>query len=75
MKELAEYVVKHIVSYPESVQVTEVEDADRMILRLEVAPEDKGKVIGRDGKVAQAIRSLLRIGSVKNGTKVVLEIV
>ena len=75
MKELAEYVVKHIVSHPESVQVTEVEDADRMILRLEVAPEDKGKVIGRDGKVAQAIRSLLRIGSVKNGTKVVLEIV
>lgn len=75
MKELTEYVVKHIVASPESVKVTEVEDADRIIIRLEVAPEDKGKVIGREGKVAQAIRSLLRIGSIKNGTKTVLEIV
>jgi len=75
MKELTEYVVKHIVAAPESVKVTEVEDADRIIIRLEVAPEDKGKVIGREGKVAQAIRSLLRIGSIKNGTKTILEIV
>ena len=46
-----------------------------MVLRLEVADEDKGKIIGRQGRVAQAMRVLLRVAAVKSGTRAVLEIV
>ena len=46
-----------------------------MVLRLEVAPDDKGKVIGRQGRVAESIRTLLRVAAVKQGTRAVLEIV
>ena len=75
MKELVEYIVKSIASHPEDVNVT-VEDEDgRVVLRLEVAPDDKGKVIGRQGRVAQAIRVLLRVAAVKQGTRAILEIV
>ena len=75
MKELIEYIAKSLASKPEDVKVTkEVEDG-RVILRLEVADEDKGKIIGRQGRVAQAMRVLLRVASVKNGTRAILEIV
>lgn len=75
MKELVEYIARTIASNPDAVKVTEVEEDDRLVLRLEVAPEDKGKVIGRQGRVAQAMRVLLRVAAVKNGTRAVLEIV
>jgi len=75
MKELIEYIAKSLASRPEDVVVTEEVDGDRVILRLEVAEEDKGKIIGRQGRVAQAMRSLLRVSAVKNGTRAVLEIV
>ena len=75
MKELVEYVAKSIVSSPDDVRVTEEEENGRVILRLEVADEDKGKVIGRQGRVAQSIRVLLRVAAVKRGTRAVLEIV
>ena len=55
--------------------MTEVEEEDRIVRRLEVAPDDKGKVIGREGRVAQAMRTLLRVGAVKRGVRAVLEIV
>ena len=75
MKELVEYIAKSIASYPDEVKVTEVEEDGRVILRLEVAPDDKGKVIGRGGRVAQSIRVLLRVAAVKQGTRAILEIV
>ena len=76
MKELVEYIAKSIASHPEDVKVTEEEEADgRVILRLEVAPDDKGKVIGRQGRVAQSMRVLLRVAAVKQGTRAILEIV
>ena len=76
MKELVEYIAKSIASHPEDVKVTEEEEADgRVILRLEVAPDDKGKVIGRQGRVAQSMRVLLRVAAVKQGTRATLEIV
>jgi len=75
MKELIEYIAKSLASRPEDVVVTEEVDGDRVILTLEVAEEDKGKIIGRQGRVAQAMRSLLRVSAVKNGTRAVLEIV
>ena len=75
MKELIEYIAKSLASKPEDVRVTEEIEEGRVILRLEVAEEDKGKIIGREGRVAQAMRVLLRVAAVKNGTRAVLEIV
>ena len=75
MKELVEYIAKALASKPEDVVVVESEEDGQTVLRLEVADEDKGKIIGRSGRVAQSIRSLLRVAAVKEGTKVILEIV
>ena len=61
MKELVEYIAKSLVDDPSQVEVTEVRRANSVILKLEVAQEDKGRVIGRNGRVANAIRSLLRV--------------
>ena len=75
MKELVEYIARSIASQPDEVRVSEEVDEDgRIILRLEVAPEDKGKMIGRQGRVAQAIRTLIRVAAVKRGTRATLEI-
>ena len=75
MKELVEYIAKALASKPEDVVVVESEEDGQTVLRLEVADEDKGKIIGGRGRVAQSIRSLLRVAAVKEGTKVILEIV
>ena len=76
MKELVEYIAKSIASEPDEVKVTQQDDGDgRVTLILEVAPDDKGKVIGRQGRVAQSIRVLLRIAAVKRGVRANLEIV
>ena len=76
MKDLVEYIAKSIASKPDEVTVTEeTNDEEVTLITLEVAPEEKGKVIGRQGRVAQSIRLLLRVSAVKNGTKAILEIV
>jgi hypothetical protein len=75
MKELIEYIARSLASNPDAVRVTEIVEDDRVILRLEVATEDKGKVIGRQGRVAQAMRVLLHVAAVKDGTRAMLEIV
>ena len=75
MKELIEFIAKSIVDKPEEVKVTEVPGEDGIILRLEVAPEDTGKVIGKDGKIANAMRTLLRVAAIRKGTRATLEIV
>ena len=76
MKDLVEYIAKSIASKPDEVTVTEeTNDEEVTLIKLEVAPEDKGKVIGRQGRVAQSIRLLLRVSAVKKGTKAILEIV
>ena len=74
MKDVVEYIAKGIVAYPEEVQVLEEDDDGLIILRLEVAPEDKGKVIGRQGRVAQSIRALMRVAAVKEGSRAILKI-
>ena len=74
MMELVEYIAKAIADQPDAVKVTEIEEEDRVIIRLEVALEDKGKVIGRQGRVVQAMRTLLRVAAVKKGTRASLEI-
>ncbi|HJO60521.1 MAG TPA: KH domain-containing protein [SAR202 cluster bacterium] len=75
MKELIEYIAKSIVSYPDDVVVSssEKDDGDVAYI-LQVHPDDKGRVIGRQGRVAQSIRSLLRVAAIKNGLHVSLEI-
>ena len=75
MRDLIEYIAKSIVNSPDEVKVTEDEEGGRIVFRLEVSPDDKGKVIGRNGRVVQSIRLLLRVASVKKGTRAVLEIV
>ena len=74
MKELIEFIAKSIASQPDMVVVTEEEEEDQIRLILEVADEDKGKVIGREGRVAQSMRTLLRVVAVKQGYRVTLEI-
>ncbi len=74
MKELVEYIARSIASHPDDVRVVEEREGDRVILRLEVADQDKGRVIGRQGRVAQSIRVLLRVAAIKQGTRAVLEI-
>ena len=76
MKELLEFIVRSIASNPDEVKVTESreDNGNKVLLQLEVPPDDKGKVIGRQGRVAQSIRTLLRVASIKNGTRAVLEI-
>ena len=74
MKELVEHIARAIATHPDQVKVTEETLDGRIVLRLTVSPEDKGKIIGREGRVAQSIRALLRVAAVKQGTRAVLEI-
>ena len=75
MKELIEYVAKAIVDNPEKVKVTEVPEEGGIIIRLEVDPEDRGKVIGKQGRIAKAVRTLLRVAAARRNIRATLEIV
>lgn len=75
MKDLVEYIAKSIVNAPDSVVVTEEQDEQGIILKLKVADEDKGRVIGKQGRIAEAMRTLIRVKAAKKGTKATLEIV
>ena len=75
MKELVEFIAKSIVNEPTQVLVTEEEGEDGTILKLQVAPDDKGRVIGKQGRVAQAMRTLIRVMAAREGRRVTLEIV
>ena len=75
MKELIEYIAKAIVDKPEEVKVTEVPSENGIILQLQVAPEDTGKVIGKEGRIAKAMRTLLRVAAIRKGTRATLEII
>jgi predicted RNA-binding protein YlqC (UPF0109 family) len=74
MRDLVEYVLRGIVARPEAVQVEEAEEARGTVLRVRVAPEDVGKVIGRGGRMARALRTLVRAAGVRGGRVVLLEI-
>jgi predicted RNA-binding protein YlqC (UPF0109 family) len=75
MKELIEDIAKSLVDDPSRVEVTESRRANSVILKLKVAQEDKGRVIGRNGRVANAMRNLLRVMAARQGKRVNLEIV
>ncbi len=75
MKELVEYIARSIVSAPNDVKVIEERDSSGVVIKLEVNAEDKGRVIGKQGRVAEAMRTLLRVVATKEGTRVRLEII
>jgi predicted RNA-binding protein YlqC (UPF0109 family) len=74
MKEMVEYIAKTLATEPDAVEVTEEQRGNRTIITLKVDDVDKGKVIGRGGRVAESIRSLLRVAAVKQRTRVILQI-
>ena len=74
MKELLLYVAKSLVEHPEAVTVTEI-DGETITLELRVAPEDMGKVIGRQGRIAKEIRTVVKSVAQRTGKKVNVEIV
>jgi predicted RNA-binding protein YlqC (UPF0109 family) len=75
MQEFIEYVVRSIVDDPSQVHVTEVDGANTIIFELQVAPEDMGRVIGKGGRVANAMRTLLRVVAARQSKRATLEIV
>ena len=75
MKELLLYMAKNLVDDPESVTVTEVETEDGKVLELRVAPGDMGKVIGRQGRIAKEIRTIVKTVAQRTGEKITVEIV
>ena len=75
MKELLLYMAKNLVDDPESVTVTESNDDEGKVLELRVAPGDMGKVIGRQGRIAKEIRTIVKTVAQRTGEKVTVEIV
>ncbi len=75
MKDLVEYIAKALADKPDQVQVSEIQGAAALVLELRVAPEDMGRIIGKDGRTANAIRTLVRVLAAKQGKRVTLEIV
>jgi len=75
MKNLLLYIAQNLVDNPDAVTVTEVERGEDVVLELRVAPEDMGKVIGRQGRTSKEIRSLIKAAAMKEHRKVIVEIV
>ena len=75
MKELLLYMAKNLVDEPEAVTVTEVSDEEGKVLELHVAPGDMGKIIGRQGRIAKEIRTIVKTVAQRTGEKIAVEIV
>ena len=75
MKELVEHVARGLVEEPDKVTVTEIDQGNLIIYELEVAPDDMGKIIGRQGRVINALRSIVKAAAVRRGVRVNVEVV
>ncbi|MBE7054365.1 MAG: KH domain-containing protein [Ruminococcaceae bacterium] len=75
MKQLLEYLAKALVDYPEDVTVTEVDEENVLVLELRVNESDMGKVIGKQGRIAKSIRTVIKAAANKDNKRVVVEIV
>lgn len=75
LKELVANIARAIVDYPEEVEVTEVEGERSVIIELKVAEDDMGKVIGKQGRIAKAIRTVVKAAATKEGKRVIVEII
>ncbi len=74
MREFIEFIAKHLVDHPEGVQLEQEEKDNKIVLKLKVGENDVGKVIGRKGRTAQALRTLLSAVAAKEGKRAILEI-
>ena len=74
MKALTEYIAKALVEHPDEVVVAEIRHGSRVTLELSVSKEDMGRVIGKGGRVANAIRTLLRVAAEREGSQVTLDV-
>ncbi|MFH0915980.1 MAG: KH domain-containing protein [bacterium] len=75
MKELLEFLARSLVDHPEQVRVEATESDNSVVLRLSVAPEDIGRVIGKQGRIARALRTVVKASAVKDGKQATVEIV
>jgi hypothetical protein len=75
VRELLEYLAKSLVDHPEDVKVQETETDTTVVLELTVAKDDIGKVIGKQGRIARALRTIVKASAVKNGKRAIVEIV
>jgi predicted RNA-binding protein YlqC (UPF0109 family) len=75
MKALIEYIAKSLVENPDQVEVTELQNGNHVRLELHVAKEDMGRIIGKNGRVANSIRTLLRVAAEREGLQAVLDVV
>lgn len=75
MGELVEFIAKALVDYPDQVSVNEVEGSQSVIIELKVAHEDMGKIIGKQGRIAKAIRTVVKAAAIKDNKRVVVEII
>jgi uncharacterized protein len=75
MKELLEYLARSLVDQPDEVHVSETETDTAVVLELNVARDDIGKVIGKQGRIARALRTIVKASAVKNGKRAIVEIV
>jgi predicted RNA-binding protein YlqC (UPF0109 family) len=73
-RELIEYVARALVDYPEELSITEIEEDGITVYQLHVSQRDIGKVIGRRGRVARALRTLLKVSAIQNQKRAILEI-
>jgi len=75
MKELLEFIAKSMVSNPDAVVIEEINEENVITLKLHVAEEDMGKVIGKQGRIAKAIRTVIKAAAVHSDKKVIVEII
>ena len=75
MVELVKYIAQSLVEKPEAVDVREVENEDSIVIELRVDPDDMGKVIGKQGRIAKAIRTVVKAASIRENKKYIVEIV
>jgi uncharacterized protein len=75
MREIVEYVAKALVEDPNQVEVREVQNGQSVLIELRVSREDKGRIIGKQGRIANHIRNLVKVAAAKEGKRAVLEIV
>jgi uncharacterized protein len=75
VKELIEYIARGLVEHPDRVHVSEIPQGNLTIYEVEVAPDDMGKIIGRQGRMINSIRALVKASAVRHGTRVNVEVV
>lgn len=75
MKDLTEIIVKALVDFPEQVHITEKDGDNALIIQIQVSSEDMGKIIGKQGRIAKALRTVVKAGAAKENKKVLIDII